>query len=98
MLEQLKIENFRCFKSFELNNLGRVNLLVGQNNSGKTSIFEALKVFFSDDTFKSLKQIMVNNGEYVQNTDKFDISYLFNKHELKPVRWAMIYSLLSRID
>ncbi|MGL6341603.1 MAG: AAA family ATPase [Waterburya sp.] len=83
MLKKLKIENFRCFKSFELNHLGRVNLLVGENNSGKTSILEALKIFFSDDIFKSLKQIMVSHGEYSQNTDKFDISYLFNQHELR---------------
>ena len=83
MLEQLKIENFRCFEYFELNHLGRVNLMVGENNSGKTSILEALKVFFSDDIFKSLKQIIASHGEYIQNTDKIDISYLFNKHELK---------------
>ena len=36
MLKTLKIENFRCFKSFELQQLRRLNLLVGKNNSGKT--------------------------------------------------------------
>ncbi len=46
MLEKLKIENFRCFKSFELNHLSRVNLVVGKNNSGKTTILEAIKLFF----------------------------------------------------
>ncbi|MEL7246301.1 MAG: AAA family ATPase, partial [Cyanobacteria bacterium J06573_2] len=38
MFKNIKIENFRCFKSFELQQLGRVNLLVGENNSGKTSL------------------------------------------------------------
>jgi AAA15 family ATPase/GTPase len=38
MLKSVKIENFRGFKSFELQQLGRINLLVGENNSGKTSI------------------------------------------------------------
>jgi hypothetical protein len=41
MLKSVKIENFRGFQSFELQQLGRVNLLVGKNNTGKTSILEA---------------------------------------------------------
>ena len=64
MLEQLKIENFRCFKYFELNHLGRVNLLVGENNSGKTSILEAIKMLFSQSSLQSLKEIMASRGEY----------------------------------
>jgi AAA15 family ATPase/GTPase len=47
MLRSLKIENFRCFPSFELKQLGRVNLLVGKNNSGKTSILEGINLFYS---------------------------------------------------
>ncbi|NES25231.1 MAG: AAA family ATPase, partial [Symploca sp. SIO3E6] len=47
MLNTLKIENFRGFKSFELQQLGRVNLLVGVNNSGKTSILEAIQLLCS---------------------------------------------------
>lgn len=42
MIESLKIENFRCFENIELNNLKRVNVVVGQNGSGKTSLFEAI--------------------------------------------------------
>ncbi|WP_072160761.1 MULTISPECIES: AAA family ATPase [Planktothricoides] len=38
MLKSLEIKNFRCFESFRLEQLGQVNLLVGSNNSGKTSI------------------------------------------------------------
>ena len=62
MLEQLRIENFRCFKSFELEHLGRVNLLVGKNNSGKTSILEALKIFFSDDKNIALRNKLVKSS------------------------------------
>ncbi|MTJ06195.1 hypothetical protein FJR04_00415 [Anabaena sp. UHCC 0204] len=35
MLKSIKIENFRCFKSFELQQPGRINLLVGKNISDK---------------------------------------------------------------
>jgi AAA15 family ATPase/GTPase len=38
----LKIENFRGIKSLEMSDLGRVNVLAGKNNSGKTSVLEAI--------------------------------------------------------
>ena len=39
--ETLKIENFRGIKSLEIDDLARVNLFVGRNNCGKTSVLEA---------------------------------------------------------
>jgi hypothetical protein len=42
IMTSLKIEGYRGFKSFEIEQLGRVNLLVGKNNSGKTSVLEAV--------------------------------------------------------
>lgn len=41
-LTYFKIENFKRFDSFEMNNLGQFNLIVGDNNVGKTSVLEAL--------------------------------------------------------
>ena len=42
MIDELRIENFRGFASLELRDLKRVNLVVGENNSGKTSLLEAI--------------------------------------------------------
>jgi len=42
MLSDLHITNFRGFEELRLENLGRVNLIVGKNNTGKTSLLEAL--------------------------------------------------------
>lgn len=42
MLENLEVRNFRGFKGLKVENLGRINLVVGKNNSGKTSLLEAL--------------------------------------------------------
>lgn len=44
MIEKLGIENFRCFKSVQLWDLKRVNIIVGENASGKTVLLEAIKV------------------------------------------------------
>jgi|GEM_PF-6926861 len=42
ILKNLTIKNFRCFENFELKNLKRVNIFVGDNNSGKSSVLEAV--------------------------------------------------------
>ena len=42
MLQTLAIRGFRGFESYRLTNLTRVNLLVGKNNCGKTSVLEAI--------------------------------------------------------
>ena len=43
----LRIENFRGIKSLDLD-LGRVTVLIGENNSGKTSVLDALKRCLQD--------------------------------------------------
>ena len=44
VLDSLEIKNFRAFKHLRIENLGRVNLIVGKNNVGKSSLLEALRV------------------------------------------------------
>ena len=40
--EKLKIENFRGIKSLEIDDLAQVNLFVGKNGCGKTSVLETV--------------------------------------------------------
>jgi hypothetical protein len=42
MIESLEISNFRGFQSLKLKNLSRINILVGDNGSGKTALLESL--------------------------------------------------------
>ena len=42
MLESLDIENFKRFKKLQIPELKRVNLIAGENNTGKTGILEAI--------------------------------------------------------
>jgi AAA domain, putative AbiEii toxin, Type IV TA system len=44
-LESINIQQFRGVRDLELQNLGLINLLVGINNSGKTSVLEALNIY-----------------------------------------------------
>ncbi|HEY9803314.1 MAG TPA: AAA family ATPase [Leptolyngbyaceae cyanobacterium] len=87
MLKSVKIENFRGFKSFELQQLGRVNLLVGKNNSGKTSILEAIQLLCSRNNLEPLRQAMTKRGEFYfdensNNSQELDVRNLFYGHEI----------------
>jgi len=48
MLDSLSIKKFRLFKELTIERLGRVNLIVGKNNSGKTGLLEALLIYASN--------------------------------------------------
>lgn len=87
MLNALRIENFRCFKTFELLELGRLNLLVGTNNSGKTSILEAIYLLMSQSKLQALREIMIGRGEFVLSDERvsnreLEVHHLFYGHEI----------------
>jgi len=45
MLQNITIENFKCFEKARFSGFGKVNLLGGKNNAGKTALLEAIYVF-----------------------------------------------------
>jgi AAA15 family ATPase/GTPase len=56
MIRALTIENFRSLRRFRMTGLGRVNLLVGTNNCGKSSILEAIHVLARPGDYRALLQ------------------------------------------
>jgi hypothetical protein len=47
VLTSLEIKNFRTFSHLLIERLGRVNLILGKNNVGKTTLLEALRLYGS---------------------------------------------------
>lgn len=45
VLDSLEIRNFRGFKHLQIERLARVNLIVGKNNVGKSSLLEAIQLY-----------------------------------------------------
>lgn len=43
-IKKISLDNFRCFERLELELSSRVNLLIGDNGSGKTAILDALAI------------------------------------------------------
>lgn len=77
MLSSLQIQNFRGLKDVKINSLGRVNLIVGENNAGKSSVLEALRIYASGGNPYVLDEIVKSHNEeslseqyyYIKNND-----------------------------
>ncbi len=90
MIQSIEIKGYRGFSHFEIGGLGRVNLLVGKNNSGKTSVLEVLNLLESRGDPNVLWRIVSRRGERIfidpparQPEFEFEVSHLFHGHELK---------------
>ena len=46
MIKKIKIKNFKLFKDFEIDDLRQITLIGGANNTGKTSLLEAIFMFY----------------------------------------------------
>ncbi len=47
MIKDLYIENFRGFDKLKIDNIKKINFLVGKNNCGKTSVLESISLMIS---------------------------------------------------
>ena len=48
-IRSLSIENYRCFEKLTIDDMTRVNVVVGKNNAGKTALLEAIEAVASID-------------------------------------------------
>jgi AAA15 family ATPase/GTPase len=87
MLESLYIKNFRIFKELKFERVGRVNLIVGQNNAGKTALLEALAVYASHAAFAVLKKSVFDRQEYWESGAAEDSESESNVLEKHPYRY-----------
>jgi len=58
MIPSLTINNFRLFKHLEIEKLARVNLITGKNNSGKSALLECVRLFSTEGSYESVKQVI----------------------------------------
>ena len=82
MLRSLQIENFRGLKKFSMAGLGRVNLLVGTNNCGKTSVLEAIHLLL-DETIEPIIRAQLAREERLAN-GSWDTAQLFHGRRIQP--------------
>lgn len=81
MLKSLTIKNFRSLEDFEVSKLGRVNLIVGKNNSGKSTVLEALQIYAGNAQQGLLEKIAAVHDEKYRlkesEVEEMDVSLPF---------------------
>lgn len=72
MLDSLEIKNFRSLENFQVKKLGRINLIVGKNNSGKSSVLEALRIYAGNASRGLLEEVAQGHDEkcFLENSDQ----------------------------
>lgn len=93
MLSTVELENYRGFEHYRLAGLARVNLLVGKNNCGKTSVLEAVHLLASGGSPEVLAETARLRGEIVLAPETrepssrrlpADLSHFFHGHQFGP--------------
>ena len=82
------IERFRAFRELRIEGLGRVNLITGRNNTGKSSVLEAIRILASDASPVIISNILRYREEDIGEPEEqgrpidieglFQVSTLFN--------------------
>jgi len=65
ILDSLEIRGFCGFRQLQIERLGRVNLIVGKNNVGKSSLLEALQLYACRGHPRIIWEILKTRGEII---------------------------------
>ncbi|NPD29041.1 AAA family ATPase [Corallococcus exiguus] len=89
MLTSLRIQNFRSLRKLSVEGLTRVSLLVGANNTGKTSVLEAAELVLAGSSPSVILRSPVRRGELSahiedgQVTELAEVTHLFSRHSIE---------------
>ena len=90
MLKKLKIINYKLFKDIEFDDFSRINIFTGDNNSGKSTVLEAIDIAFGyyvrdkDKIFRGLVNNVIVN---IEN----ELPKIFNNHNSDSVEFKMLF-------
>ncbi|OAV72186.1 recombination protein F [Bacteroidales bacterium Barb4] len=91
MLKSLYVKNYRNLKDFKIKRLEQVNLITGMNNTGKSSVLEAVSIYAAKGDIEHIFQLLKRRGECYELSDKGSsaetniksLSSLFTNRDLK---------------
>ncbi|MBK7938309.1 MAG: AAA family ATPase [Lewinellaceae bacterium] len=90
MLKELHISNYRLFNELTIHGLGQVNLIAGKNNTGKTALLEALRIWAAKGDSTVVNQVLKVRGQFTPSWDE-SFAALFNKHKTLNDKEGMIF-------
>ncbi len=65
LIQWLEVRNFRGLEHVRLEGLGRVNLIVGKNGVGKTTLLEAIRFYATSGDPRTVWEMLVSRDEVV---------------------------------
>jgi len=63
MLHSLEIKNYRNLKELRISSLERINLITGKNNTGKSTILEAISIYATKGDLNLIYELIGERGE-----------------------------------
>lgn len=77
MLDSLSIKNYKALNSLDISRLGRVNLIVGKNNCGKSTVLEAVRILAEQGNPTLIDEIIRNHDDdlLAQSKQEFTREY-----------------------
>lgn len=81
MLSRCRIRRFRGIEDLELTGLGRINLIVGRNDSGKTSVLEALALLSAGARVRFSQAVL----------DSRPLSYARSERAIRDTLWRQLF-------
>src|SRR5258708_2394516 len=68
ILNSLEVRRFRAFEHLQIEHLGRVNLIVGKNNVGKTCLLEAAQLYVRNGSPMLITELLSSRDEIRQSS------------------------------
>ena len=69
-IESITLERFRVFRELTIRGLGRVNLITGKNNTGKSSVLEGLRLLASTAAPDVIYDILRRREENIEGAEE----------------------------
>lgn len=73
LIDSLTIRGFRGFRDLTIPEFGKVNLITGKNNTGKSSVLEAIRILVAGGAAETLHTILRYREEIPARTDSRDL-------------------------
>lgn len=69
-MKNIQISNYKCLEKIEISSLKKVNLFTGKNNTGKSTILEAISLFASKGNIRWIQHLLDSRGEIFNYRDE----------------------------
>ncbi len=82
MINSFEIKNYRNLDGLKIKSFGRVNLITGKNNTGKTNLLQSLELFVSEFDLEVLKKQFEKRREYDDRKYRNDVENEYKNIQL----------------